>query len=132
MSVSGNAARSERSFGLSVGGACLVIGAASLWRGRMRLAEIAGGVGAALVLAGLLYPILLRTPSRLWWKLSYAIGWFNTRVLLSVVFVLILVPIGVWWRLRGKDPLSRRRQNWSGWSPCPVRYRDKQHYAKMY
>lgn len=132
MSVSGNAARSERSFGLSVGAAWVVIGAVSLWRGRLWLAEITGGVGAALVLAGLLCPILLRTPSRLWWKFSHAIGWFNTRVLLSVVFVLILVPIGVWWRLRGKDPMSRRRQSWPGWSPRPPRYRDKQHYTKMF
>lgn len=130
--MSGNAARSERSFGLSVGGVCVVIGAVAVWRGHMRLAEITGGLGAALVLAGLLSPVLLRIPSRLWWKLSYAMGWFNTRVLLSVVFVLILVPIGLWWRLRGKDPMSRRRQRSSGWSPCPPRYRDTQHYTKMY
>lgn len=130
--MSGKAAPSDRSFGLWVGGAFAVIGALSFWRGRLHLAEVTGILGAVLVVSGLLFPRVLRLPARLWWKFSLALGWFNTRVLLGALFGLVLAPIGVWRRIRGKDPMSRHLKNWPGWSPRPARYRDSQHYTKRY
>jgi len=35
-------------------------------------------------------------------------------------------------RVIGKDPLTRRRTQWPGWSPYPARYRDPKHYSRMY
>jgi hypothetical protein len=132
VSVSHKPAPSDRSFGLWVGGAFLVIGGLSLWRGRVWIAEFTGGLGAVLLLAGLLAPRFLRIPARLWWKFSMALGWINTRVLLGTLFFLILTPIGIWWRIRGKDPMSRHLKNWPGWSARPARYRDPQHYTKRF
>ena len=125
-------ARSERSFGLSVGGAFIVIAALSLWRGRIVLSEVAGCLGVVLVLGGLLYPPALRIPCRLWWKFAHALGWFNTRLLLTVLFFLILCPLGLYLRLSRRDPMNRRRTTRAGWRPYPLRYRDPQHYTKMY
>ena len=132
LSQSGHASRSERSFGLTVGGAFLLIGALSYWRHRIGLAEVTGGLGAVLVLGGLLAPSLLRLPNRLWWKVALVLGWVNSRILLGTLFFLILTPIGIWWRVRGKDPMGRRHQRWPGWSPRPARFRDPKHYRKMY
>jgi hypothetical protein len=53
-------------------------------------------------------------------------------VLLSIIFFLILTPLGLFWRATGKDPLVRRRQNWRGWSPYPARFKDKQHFTRMF
>ena len=36
------------------------------------------------------------------------------------------------WRLIGRDSLAIRRQHWPGWSPYPARYRDKDHFTRMY
>jgi hypothetical protein len=132
VSHSGSAARSERSFGLTVGGAFLLIGAVAFWRNRMWLAQVTGGLGALLVFFGLVAPSLLRLPNRLWWKIAFVLGWVNSRILLGGLFFLLLAPIGVWWRIRGKDPLTRRRDRWPGWSPRPARFRDPQHFKKMY
>src|SRR5687768_2476977 len=62
-------ANPERSFGVSVGIVLLLIAALLAWRGRMTAAPIAGGVGATLLLLGLVAARLLKWPSAVWWKL---------------------------------------------------------------
>jgi len=125
-------ANPERSFGVSVGLVLCVIAAALWWRGRVTRAEILGGVGAFLLVTGLVYAPLLKYPSAAWWRVSKVLGYVNARVLLTILFSLVLVPLSLAWRLTGKDPLARRRQKWPGWSTYPSRYRDRKHYERMY
>src|SRR5688572_15087164 len=113
----------ERSFGISVGMVLCVIAAVLLWRGRAGRAEIIGGIGVVLLVCGLVYPPILRGPSALWWRFSRLLGHVNAKVLLTLMFSLVFVPISLLWRLTGKDPLARRREQWPGWSPYPARYR---------
>jgi hypothetical protein len=122
----------ERSFGVSVGLVLCAIALLLWWRGRPLRGEVLGGIGALLLICGVSYPPLLRWPSALWWRFSRALGYVNARVLLTVLFTLVLVPLSLVWRLTGKDPLSRHRKNWPGWSPYPPRYRDPTHYERMY
>jgi hypothetical protein len=122
----------ERSFGLSVGAVLCAIAAILWWRARVGRAEILGGVGAVLVIAGYFYPPLLKYPSKAWWAFAAALGWFNARVLLTILFGLVLTPLSLVWRMTGKDPLARRREEWRGWTPYPERYRDPRHYDRMY
>ena len=122
----------ERSFGLSVGGVLAVIAALLLWRGRIVRAEVVGAIGGVLILLGAAAPTLLARPRVWWWRGARAVGDFNARVLLTLMFVVVFVPLGVAWRLFGKDPLARRRRANRGWTPYPARYRDRQHYSRMY
>jgi hypothetical protein len=122
----------ERSFGISVGPVLLVIAAALWWRGHIARAEILAAIGSILLIAGLTYPALLKYPSAAWWRMATALGYVNARVLLTLLFVLVLLPLSLIWRAIGKDPLARNRRTWPGWSPYPVRYRDRQHYERMY
>jgi hypothetical protein len=122
----------ERSFGVSVGAVLCIIAVVLLWRGRASRAEILGAVGAALLVCGVLHPPLLKWPSAAWWRLSRTLGAINSRVLLTVLFGLVLTPLSLAWRLTGKDPLSRDRSKWPGWSPYPQRYRNSKHYERMY
>ena len=121
----------ERSFGLSVGGVLCLIAAGLVWRGRIVRAEIIGTLGGALVLLGAVAPSLLARPRIWWWRAARVVGDFNARVLLSVMFFLVFLPLGLFWRLRGKDPLARGRRA-GGWSPYPERFRDRQHFLRMY
>lgn len=125
-------ANPERSFGLSVGTVLLLIAAALVWRGRLITAEVIGGVGAVLVLLGYFQPRWLKYPSALWWKFALALGYVNARVILSLIFLILLTPMGLLWRLIGRDPLGRRRARWVGWSAYPPRYRERTHYTRMF
>ena len=122
----------ERSFGVSVGGVLCAIALALWWRGRIGRAEILGAIGAVLLVSGLVYPPLLKWPSAGWWRFARALGYVNARILLTVVFGAVLVPLSFVWRLTGKDPLGRARSQWPGWSPSPASHQDRTHYTRMY
>jgi hypothetical protein len=122
----------ERSFGVSVGVVLCGIAMLLWWRGRVVRAEAIGSLGAVLLIAGLTYPAILRYPSALWWRLARALGYVNARVLLTLLFAIVLVPLSLLWKVTGKDPLARRRRTWPGWSPYPARYRDRRHYERMF
>ena len=53
-------------------------------------------------------PIILRPVFKLWLKVAQTIGWFNTQLLLSIVFMLIFIPTGLIMRLFRKDPMKRK------------------------
>ena len=55
-----------------------------------------------------------------------------SRQRLMLAFAIVLTPLGMLWRLIGRDPLSINRKHWPGWSPYPARYRDKDHFTRMY
>lgn len=122
----------DRQFGLSVGTMLLLIAAFLVWRERLTAAQITGGIGAVLVVLGYLQPRLLKYPSAAWWKFAMVLGHVNARIILTLIFVLVLTPIGLIWRLIGRDPLARRRRSWHGWARYPARYRDPDHFQRMY
>jgi O-antigen/teichoic acid export membrane protein len=97
-----------RSFGLIVGTGFAVIG---LWRAIFRGEEPriwALIVAAALVVTALVAPALLRRFHRVWMRMGETLGWINSRIILTVVYYLVIVPIGVIRRAAGSDPLRRR------------------------
>ena len=122
----------ERAFGLSVGTVLLLIAAFAVWRGRILAAEVLAGVGATLLVLGYLRPMLLYWPSKAWWRLALALGYVNARVILTVAFVIVFIPVGFVWRVIGRDPLARRQAHWLGWQSYPARYRDRNHFSRMY
>jgi hypothetical protein len=122
----------ERSFGLSVGSVLMLVAAYLFWRGRIVGAEVTGGIGAMLLLGGLLAPRLLKWPSKLWWKAAMVLGYVNARIILSIAFLLVLTPIGLLWRVIRRDPMGRGRAAWPGWTPYPPRYSDRSHFTRMY
>ena len=122
----------ERSFGVSVGAVLVALAAILWWRHRVLRAEVLGGIGAVLLVLGLVAPALLKYPSRYWWKFSRAFGHVMARFWLSLLFLLVLTPVNLVWRAIGRDPLNRSRSKWPGWSPYPTRYRNPKHYDQMY
>ncbi len=122
----------ERSFGVSVGGVMVALAAILLWRRRIGRAEVMGGIGAVLLVLGLVAPALLKWPSKYWWKFSLAFGRVMARFWLTLLFLVVLTPVNLVWRLIGRDPLDRKRSKWPGWSTYPARYRNRKHYDQMY
>ena len=123
---------SARSFGLTAGLVLCVNAAALFWKGWPGRAEVVGAIGVALLVLGLVRPSILDGPAAAAWRFSHAAGAIITRLLLTLIFWLVFVPLSLLWRLTGTDPLVRRRDRWPGWTPYPIRYRDKHHYRRMF
>ena len=60
---------------------------------------------------GILAPRTLIWPYRGWMTLGHALGWINGHIILGAVFLLVLQPIAAIMRIKGYDPLRRRRTN---------------------
>jgi len=87
----------------------LAVAAWNLYRGRTTVVAVAGGVGLLLLLTGLLLPALARRFHLFWMRLAAALGYVNSRVLLTLMYYLVMTPYGIVSRLAGRDPLDRRR-----------------------
>jgi Saxitoxin biosynthesis operon protein SxtJ len=81
-----------RKSAITVACVLLLIGAWNFYRGRMTVVFVLGGIAAALVLMALLLPTLARRFHAVWMKIAGALGYVNSRILLSLVFYLIFVP----------------------------------------
>jgi hypothetical protein len=97
-----------RKTALLVGGVMLLIAAWNLYRGRTTVVFIFGGVGALLLFAGLFVRAAARAFHEAWMRLASALGYVNSRVLLTLMYYLVLTPYGLVMRLAGRDPLRRR------------------------
>jgi hypothetical protein len=64
-------------------------------------------VGAVLSAIALVAPAGLRPVYRIWMRFAEALGWVNTRIILSLIFFLIFVPFGLLMRLFN-DPMRRK------------------------
>ena len=121
-----------RKFGLSVGGVFLAFGCVSWWRAHDVAPRIMWALGAPLVVLGLVAPSLLAPVERGWMAMAEVLGRINTRIILSVLYIVIVTPLG-WIRRWRSDPLDRRMQdgrssNWVRRAHVPVdpaRYRQQ-------
>ena len=100
----------NKKFGYTVSIAFLVITAYHLLF-KHKQDNIIGIIALVLLATTLLKPYWL-TPLRLGWdKLGHVLGIFNTYVLLSLFYCLILTPLGLIMRLLGKDILKLKKSN---------------------
>lgn len=120
---------------------------AGLWLlffGGLALWEILGrgrsGVGAGLALLavtigplGLFRPEWMRWIYVSWMVLAFPIGWTISQIILLAMFFGLFTPIGLMFRLLGRDPLQRARRSGldSYWELKPVST-DLGHYFKQF
>jgi hypothetical protein len=100
-------ARELRKFGLVLGGAFAVLSGLLAIR-HSDLWSVSAALAAMLAVTGILFPTLLRPVEWFWMKLALVLGFVVTNVLLTVVFVVGVVPTGLLMRMLGKDPLRLR------------------------
>ncbi|MGI8733609.1 MAG: SxtJ family membrane protein [Pyrinomonadaceae bacterium] len=88
-----------------------LIAAWNLYRGRMVVVGVLGGLGILLVFAGLFVPVAARTFHRFWMGFAGVLGYVNSRILLTVLYYGLFTPYGLISRAVGRDPLLRRGAN---------------------
>ncbi len=93
-------------------------------------------MGAVLVILPIIAfsPFILRPVFKMWLKVAHAVGWFNTQVLLSVVFILMFIPTGLVMRLFRKDPMKRKMlAEKTYWEPYELEgLKDKSRYERQF
>ena len=55
--------------------------------------------------------MLLYYPYQLWMRIGYALGWFNSRLILGIIFILVLIPISIVMKFFQYDPLKKKKQD---------------------
>lgn len=120
-----NLSKSElRKFGLTVGAAFSLFGAISWWRGHELPPLVLWSIGGALIVPGLLFPVVLGPVQRGWMKMAMFLGHVNTRIILTLMYYVVITPVGF---IMGffRDPLARswkdaEASNWIKRNPEPV------------
>jgi len=98
---------SDRRFGLTMAGVCVVVGVAGLWRGRP-LNPTVWAMALLFSAAALVRPQVLAPLNRAWARLGALLNRVVSPVVLGVVFFGLMTPYAVVLRLRGRDVLRRR------------------------
>jgi hypothetical protein len=99
--------RELRNFGITLGIIFGLLGSLLLWREK-------GYVVTFFILSGfflffgLALPGLLKQIYKVWMTLALIMGWVMTRVILSILFYLLVTPIGLAARLVGKNFLDKK------------------------
>ena len=97
-----------RRFGIALAAILIVFGSIHFLKHRMILAQWFCGVGLIVLCVGLSAPGMLKNVYAVFLKAAHAIGWFNTRVILILIYYAILTPIAFIVRISGKDLLNEK------------------------
>ena len=85
-----------------------------VWRGNTAAGYVLAAVALVVGMSGLLAPAKIRLVYVAATVLAFPIGWMVSHVILALLFFGILTPVGMLFRMIGRDPLCRRRSAASG------------------
>jgi hypothetical protein len=97
-----------RKFALTVGAAFVALAGFTWWRGHERFATVAGALGAAFLLAGLVAPGQLGLIYRGWMAFGLALSKITTPIFMGIVYFVVITPIGIFRRVIGRNALIAR------------------------
>ena len=101
------------------------------FRQRPQLALVYGALAATVGPLGLLQPRVMRPIWVAWSVVAFPIGFVVSTVILAVLFYAMFTPIGLVFRLAGRDALALRRADVrTYWKPRPAA-RDKRQYFRQ-
>lgn len=110
------AGSSDRSFGIVFAGLFAVLTLHNWWwAGHSWPIYLA--IAVAFLTTALLRPALLQGLNRAWTRLGFLLGSIMTPIVMTLLFFMVITPIGLLMRLTGKDTLRLRgtRKNDSYW-----------------
>ena len=125
--------RELRKFGLMVGGVFVAIGVLFLLRHKPSYPFFLG-LGSTLIVFGALWPRALKHIYIAWMALAFTLGFVMSNVILTLLFFLLVTPIGLLSRLFGKDFLARKldKHGASYWIPRAHETRTAENYERQF
>ena len=122
-----------RQFGWVVGGVFLLIGAFFWYLGATWF-RIPLWIGSPLVVLGTIVPIVLKPVYFAWMSMAAVLGFVMTRVILTVFFFVILTPVGLVFKVIGRDALHRKLDRGAStyWIEKEYPIADRTRYEKFF
>ena len=122
-----------RDFGILIGFILLIIAGILFYKERESY-ELIILLGIAFIGLGLGMPIFLKPFYLVWMIFATILGWIMTRVILSLLFFIIVTPIGLIPRFFGKQFLELRwdKSKDSYWNYRTTEHLKKENYEKQF
>ena len=122
-----------RKFGITIGVFLLIVAGFLFWKGRETFGVLLIS-GLTLSILGLTVPIILKPIYWAWMTFATILGWIMTRVILSLLFYIVITPIGVLSRLFGKKFLDIKwnKSKDTYWNFRPKEQRKKEDYENQF
>ncbi|MDD5136441.1 MAG: SxtJ family membrane protein [Candidatus Omnitrophica bacterium] len=108
MAKARNELKDIRQFSWVLSGILTVLGVVNLFKHRVSWSYWLFGLGIITALMILTAPKLLRPVYLTFTKIAHAIGWFNTRAILILIYYMLITPIALIMRIFREDPLDRK------------------------
>tara|TARA_Y100001958_G_scaffold111205_1_gene78587 strand:- start:5365 stop:5775 length:411 start_codon:yes stop_codon:yes gene_type:complete len=127
-----NSNKDIRSFGITMGVILFIISGLLMYydKDSYQLFVI---IASTFIGLGFILPILLKPIYFLWMIFAAILGWVMTRVILSLVFYLVITPIGLITRILGEDFLAlKKSQSDSYWNHRDSSIELSQDYEKQF
>jgi membrane-bound ClpP family serine protease len=110
-----------------------LIGSWSFYREKITNAEIFGASGLVLILCGFFLPAVSKRFHVVWMTIAFALGYVNSRIILTIIFFLMFVPYHLFSMLFGRDPLNRRSKKLeSYWIPKKNTRQRKEQFERLF
>ena len=122
-----------RKFGITIGVILLIIAGFLFWKEKESF-QILLTFGVTLCILGIVIPFILKPIYWVWMIFATILGWIMTRVILSLLFYIIVTPIGLIPRFFGKQFLELKwdKSKESYWNFRTNEHRQKEDYEKQF
>lgn len=108
-----------RRFAVTLFVAFAVLALIAAWRGRETVMFVFGSLAAAFAISGIAAPGSLQPIERAWMAFAHALSRITTPIFMSIVYFLLLAPVGLIRRATGRNALVRRAKGDSYWVQRP-------------
>ena len=122
-----------RKFGITIGIILMIIAGFLFWKEKESY-QIFLTVGTILFVLGILVPAVLKPIYWIWMIFATILGWIMTRVILSLLFYIIITPIGLILRFFGKQFLELKwdKSKESYWNYRAIKHLKMEDYEKQF
>ena len=122
-----------RNFGIIVGIIFLIISGFLFWKEKESF-QIFLAIGITLFLTAIAIPFVLKPVYWIWMIFAIILGWFMTRVILSLLFYVVFTSIGLTLRFFGKQFLELRwdKSKESYWNFRTNKHLQNENYEKQF
>ena len=122
-----------RNFGITVGIILLIISGFLFWKEKESF-QIFLAIGIILFLTAIALPSVLKPVYWIWMIIAIILGWFMTRVILSLLFYVVFTSIGLTLRFFGKQFLELRwdKSKESYWNFRTNEHLQNKNYEKQF